>query len=86
LIILPYSTYLVPSDFHVFLHLKTSLGGRQFHDNEVKEAVFMWFASEVASFYNAGIQKLVPRYECQTLVETMLKSRVRYVQQMAIYT
>jgi histone-lysine N-methyltransferase SETMAR len=36
----PYSPDLAPSDFHVFLHLKTFLGGRWFHD-EVKEAVNM---------------------------------------------
>jgi hypothetical protein len=51
---------LAPSDFHVFLHLKTFLGGRRFHDdNAVKEAVNMWFASQAASLYDAGIQKLV---------------------------
>jgi hypothetical protein len=32
-----YSPDLAPSDFHVFLHLKTFLGGRRFHDDsEVK--------------------------------------------------
>jgi hypothetical protein len=32
-----YSLDLAPSDFHVFLHLKTFLGGRRFHeDNKVK--------------------------------------------------
>jgi hypothetical protein len=47
----------------VFLHLKTSLGGRRFHDDsEVNEAVNT-FASEAASFYDAGIQKLVPHYD-----------------------
>jgi hypothetical protein len=47
----------------VFLHLKTFLGGRRFHnDNEVKEAVNTWFAPQAASFYDARIQKLVPRY------------------------
>jgi histone-lysine N-methyltransferase SETMAR len=36
----PYSPDLAPSDFHVFLHLKTFLGGRWFHDDgEVKEAI-----------------------------------------------
>jgi histone-lysine N-methyltransferase SETMAR len=40
---LPYSPDLAPSDFHVFLHLKTFLGGRQFRNDEVKEAVNMWF-------------------------------------------
>jgi histone-lysine N-methyltransferase SETMAR len=52
----PYSPDLVLSDFHVFLHLKTFLGGRRFHNNsEVKEAINTWFAS--------GIQKLVPHYD-----------------------
>jgi hypothetical protein len=41
----------------VFLHQKTFLGGRRFHDdNEVKEAFNTWFASQAASFYDAGIQ------------------------------
>jgi hypothetical protein len=34
-----YSRDLVPSDFHLFLHLQTFLGGRRFHEDEVKEAV-----------------------------------------------
>jgi hypothetical protein len=55
---------LAPSDFPVFLHLKTFLAGRRFHgDNEVKEAVNTWFASQAASFYDAGIQKLAPCYD-----------------------
>jgi hypothetical protein len=48
----------------VFLHLKTFLEGRQFHDDdEVNGAVNMWFSSQAASFYDAGIQKLVLRYD-----------------------
>jgi hypothetical protein len=59
----PFSRDLVPSDFHVFLHLKTFLGGRQFHDdNEVKEAVNTWLALQVTSFCDARMQKLVPSY------------------------
>jgi hypothetical protein len=62
-----YSPDLAPSDLHVFLHLKTFLSGRRFHDDddddEVKEAVNTWFASQAASFYDAAIQKLVPRYD-----------------------
>jgi hypothetical protein len=43
----------------VFLHLKTFLGGRRCHDdNEIKEAVNT-FASQAASFFDAGIHKLV---------------------------
>jgi hypothetical protein len=60
----PYGPDLAPSDFHVFLHVKTFLGGRWFHDdNEVKEAFNTWFASQAASFYDAGIQKLMLRYD-----------------------
>jgi histone-lysine N-methyltransferase SETMAR len=60
----PYSPVLAPSDFLVFLHLKTFQGVRRFHnDNEVKEAIDTWFVLQVASFYDAGIQKLVARYD-----------------------
>jgi hypothetical protein len=61
----PYRPDLAPSlfqcvpapDFFFFV-------GRQYHDdNEVKEAVNTWFASQAALFYDAGIQKLVPRYD-----------------------
>jgi hypothetical protein len=58
-----YSPDLGPIDFHVFLHLKTFLGDRRFHDDKVKEAVTTWFTSKASSFYDAGIQKLVPRYD-----------------------
>jgi hypothetical protein len=61
---LPYSSDLASRDFLVFLHLKTFLGGRRFHCDEVKDAVNTWFASQAASFYDVGIQKLVPRYKC----------------------
>jgi histone-lysine N-methyltransferase SETMAR len=55
-----YRPDLAPSDFHVSLHLETFLSGQQFH-NEVKEAINTWCASQAASFYDAGIQKLVLR-------------------------
>jgi histone-lysine N-methyltransferase SETMAR len=58
-----YSPDLASSDFHLFLHLKTFLGGRRLHNDEVKEAVNTWFASQAASFYDAGRQTLVPRYK-----------------------
>jgi len=60
----PYNPDLGPSDFHLFLHLKSFLAVRQFHDdNEVKEAVTTCFTSQAASFYDEGIQKLVQRYD-----------------------
>jgi len=59
----PSSPDLAPSDFHLFLHLKSFLAGRRFHDDEVKEAVTTCFASQAASFYDKGIQKLMQRYD-----------------------
>jgi hypothetical protein len=55
----------------VFLNLKTFLGW-WIHD-EVKEDVNTWFPSQAASFYDAGIQKLVPPTSASTMVETMSK-------------
>jgi len=41
----PYSPHLVPSDFHLLLHLKSFLPCQWFHeDSEVKEAVTTCFA------------------------------------------
>jgi len=60
----PYSPDLVPSDFHLFLHFKSFLAGQWFHDNsEAKKAVTTCFASQLASFYDEGIQKLVQHYD-----------------------
>jgi hypothetical protein len=75
----------VPSDFHVLLHLKTLLGGQQFHDNtEATEAINTRFALQAALFYDAEIQNLVPHYDkCLNNVETVLKSSVECVYQMA---
>jgi histone-lysine N-methyltransferase SETMAR len=81
----PFSPDLAPSDFNVFLHLKAFLGGQWFHNDEVKEAVNTCFASQTASFYDAGIQKLVlRRTSASTVLETMSRSSMRYVHQMAI--
>jgi histone-lysine N-methyltransferase SETMAR len=51
----PYSPDLVPSDFYLFLHLKSFVAGQRFHDDEVKAAVTTYFASQVALFYHEGI-------------------------------
>ena len=72
----PYSPDLAPSDFHLFLHLKSFLACQFFHnDIEVKEAITTCFAYQAASFYDKGIQKLVQRYDkclknCGCYVET----------------
>jgi hypothetical protein len=58
----PYSPDLAPSDFHLFLHLKKHLAGKNFDDDdEVQEEVMTWFTGQTADFYDSGIQKLVPR-------------------------
>lgn len=60
----PYSPDLAPSDFHLFLHLKSFLGGQHFNnDEELKENVSNWLKTQAANFYEEGIQKLVPRYD-----------------------
>ena len=61
---LPYSPDLVPSDFHLFLHLKKFLGGKLFDDDvDPKDAVQKWVTSQVAAFYEEGVQILVTRYD-----------------------
>jgi hypothetical protein len=57
-----YSPDLAPNDFHLFLHLKKHLAGKNFDDDdEVQEEVMKWFKGQAADFYESGIQKLVPR-------------------------
>jgi hypothetical protein len=82
----PYSPDLEPSDFHVFLHLKTSLGGWWFHDdNEIKEAVNMWLHCRQHHFTMEGYKNWCPAMiSVSTMVEIMSKGSVRYVHQMAI--
>jgi hypothetical protein len=55
----PYSPDLAPSDFHLFLHLKSFLAGQRFHYDEVKGAITTCFALQAALFYIEGVQKLV---------------------------
>ena len=58
----PYSPDLTPSDFHLFLHLKEYLDGKNFDDDdEVQEEVMTWFNGLAADSCDSGIQKLVPR-------------------------
>jgi hypothetical protein len=40
------------------------MGGQNFNeDDEVKKAISAWLQSQASSFYDEGIQKLVPRYD-----------------------
>ena len=59
----PYSPDLAPRGFHLFLHLKKFLGSKRFdNDDDLKDAVQKLLKSQAATFYEEGIQKLVPRY------------------------
>src|SRR5215469_17316576 len=59
-----YSPDLAPSDYHLFLHLKKHIAGqRHSDDDEVKTFVKQWLSNQAASFFDDGIQKLVPRYD-----------------------
>jgi len=50
--------------FTFFLHLKKFLGGKRFDDeDDLKDAVQKWLTSQAATFYEEGVQKLVPRYD-----------------------
>jgi len=56
----PYSPDLAPSDYHLFLHMKHFLAGKQFHsDAEVKTTVNNWLQQQAVDFFDTGIQKLV---------------------------
>jgi hypothetical protein len=59
-----YSPDLVPSDYHLFTYLKNCVGSQRFNNNELMECVKTWLSSQVADFFNTGIQKLIPRYKC----------------------
>ena len=48
--------------FHLFLHLKKHLAGKNFDDDdEVREVVMTRFKGLAADFYDSGIEKQVPR-------------------------
>jgi histone-lysine N-methyltransferase SETMAR len=59
-----YSPDLAPSDFHLFPALKDHLAGHKFsNDDDVKTAVTGWLKLQGTEFYEAGIDKLVPRMD-----------------------
>jgi hypothetical protein len=59
-----YSLDLAPRNYHLFTYLKNWLGTQHFNNNEeLMEGVKTWLSSQVADFFDTGIQKLVPRYD-----------------------
>jgi histone-lysine N-methyltransferase SETMAR len=66
----PYSPDLVLSDYHIFGPLKEALRGRRFtSDEEVKEAMHTWLQQQPKSFFSAGIQELVDRYNKRIVLQ-----------------
>ncbi len=70
------SSDLAPSYYYLFGILKTSLGEQHFITNtEVKKWARAFFANLDRSVYDAGLCKLVPRYEkCLEWCEIMSKN------------
>jgi len=60
----PYSPDLAPSDFHLFRHLKESLRGRAFEDDEaVTMDVIEWIEEHHQNFFCEGVKTLEQRRE-----------------------
>ncbi|KAJ4434372.1 hypothetical protein ANN_22932 [Periplaneta americana] len=60
----PYSPDLAPSDYHLFMYIKTWLGSKRFDDDEeLKTGIVGWLQSQAAELYDCGISKLVKRYK-----------------------
>jgi hypothetical protein len=48
----------------LYLRLKKFLAGQRFLNNDdIKQAVKKWLSSQAATFYEEGMQKLVPHYD-----------------------
>ena len=62
--IIPYSPELAPSEFLLLPKLKEHFPGKRFaNDEDLKDAVVIWLNNQAATWYEEGIQKLVPRYD-----------------------
>ena len=60
----PYSPDLAPSDFHLFGKLKESLRGNHYASiDDVRSAVNAWIKQTPKGFFEAGIYKLVLRWQ-----------------------
>lgn len=60
----PYISYLASSDFHLFPHMNTWFTVQRFNnDEELHTSVCVCLKSEVATFYNDGINKLMYQYD-----------------------
>jgi hypothetical protein len=57
-----YSTELAPSDYHLFLQIKKFLSVQKVScDQDTKHVLQIWLKDLGTTFFEEGIQKLVPR-------------------------
>lgn len=64
---LAYSPELAPSDFHLFLHLKSFSSPKFNNDDELKENDTLRLTTDTAMFDEEGIQQIMPRDRCQNI-------------------
>jgi histone-lysine N-methyltransferase SETMAR len=70
----PYSPDLAPSDYHLFGSLQNHLNNKKFERFEdVNDAILAYFESKPRSFYKAGTEQLVTRWE------TVIASNGKYI-------
>jgi histone-lysine N-methyltransferase SETMAR len=64
----PYSPDLAPSDCHLLRSLQNHLNNKKFERfEEVDGDILAYFESKPRSFYKAGIEKLVTRWETEII-------------------
>jgi hypothetical protein len=59
----PFSPNLTPSNNHLSTYLKNWLQSQRFNNNELMVGVKMWMISQVADFFDTGIQNLIHQYD-----------------------
>jgi histone-lysine N-methyltransferase SETMAR len=70
----PYSLDLAPSSYHLLRSLQNHLNNKKFERfEEVNDAILAYFEPKPRSFYKAGIEKLVTRWE------TVIASNGNYI-------
>jgi histone-lysine N-methyltransferase SETMAR len=74
----PYSPHLAASDYHLFTYLKNWLEPQCFNNNELMEGVKTYLSSQAAPFFDTGIQKLIPQYECLNSSSDYVEKWLRY--------
>jgi hypothetical protein len=77
----PYSPYLAPRDYHLFTYLKDWLRSQFFNNNEeLMGGVKTWLSSQAARFFDAGMQKLISRYDkCLSSGGDCIEKQLTYV-------